>query len=555
MSDLKNKAKNFKNSIVQNGMKTEIRRIQNYIKHKKTVLDEYEEWITLNEPDEKHLEEQKVYKTCLNTKFLIIVPNEEAKENVVNQTYSNYEIKTIKAQEYEENIKNIDADYIIFIDNNVVFMPFTLYEIEKFLEYNECNLIYADNDYLENGKRKYPELKPHYAYDTILSKNYFGNFIILKTKFLKENNEILHDLKEKEYIYDIILRSIEKTNRIMHIDKVLYHKKQEEIQGKTINTTAQIDVIKEHLNRINVQYDSVEEGRFIGQYKINYKIKQNPLISIVIPNMDHIEDLDKAIKSIQKSTYKNYEIIIVENNSKEETLEYYDEISKIYENIKIVKLEISEFNYSKIVNYGVKHSNGEYIVLLNNDIEVITFDWLEQMLMYTQREDVGICGAKLYFPDKSIQHAGVTIGIRGLAGHKYREVNEKDFTSKDSINYVQDLSAVTAACFMVKRSLYNELLGFDEKLAVAFNDVDFCLKVRKAKLLIVYNPFVELYHYESKSRGEDTQSKEKQRRFAKEYELFVKRWKRTIGKGDPYFNINYRLDTDIPTINYNRIKK
>ncbi len=196
---------------------------------------------------------------------------------------------------------------------------------------------------------------------------------------------------------------------------------------------------------------------------------------------------------------------------------------------------------------------GEYVILLNNDIEIISKDWIEQLLMYAQRKDVGICGAKLYFSDRSIQHAGVTIGTRGLAGHRFREIEEKDYHRNDYINIVQNLSAVTAACFMVRKDLYMDLLGFDEKLAVAFNDVDFCLKVRTAKYLIVYNPYVEAYHYESKSRGQDQESEDKRKRFAKEYELFVKRWSKIIAKGDPYYNKNYRLDTDLPKINYNKI--
>ena len=216
-------------------------------------------------------------------------------------------------------------------------------------------------------------------------------------------------------------------------------------------------------------------------------------------------------------------------------------------------MDIRGFNYSKIVNYGVEHSNGKYIVMLNNDIEILTPNWLEEMIMYVQKENVGICGARLYFDDDTIQHAGVTIGIRGLAGHRYREFEKSKFSDKDSISYIQDLSAVTAACFMVKKEDYEKVLGFDEKLAVAFNDVDFCLKIRKLGKYVVYNPFVEAYHYESKSRGEDTENKEKQERFAREYSIFVKRWWKTIGKGDPYFNINYRLDTDIPKINYNKI--
>lgn len=550
MKDLKIKAKNFRQSIKQNGINTEIRRIKNYLKHKRTVLDEYEEWMLLNEPNEKELENQRSYKAVLNTKFTIITSNKDIEKHLENQTYSNYEIKILDIADFYENIKKIDSDYCIFIDENIKLLPFTLYEIAAFIEYNECNLIYADNDYIENEKRVRPEFKPHFAYDNILSKNYFGNFIAVKTKFLKSNKNILKNLNKIEPIYNIILRVVEKTNRIMHIDKVLFSKEKDKI-----NQEEQIKIIEEYLNNKNISYDSVENGKFEGQYKINYSIIGNSKISIVIPNMDHIEDLKIAIDSILKSTYLNYEIIIVENNSKnKETFDYYEEIEKQDSRIKIEKMEINEFNYSKIVNYGVSKSEGEYIVLLNNDIEVITKDWLEQMLMYVQRKGVGMCGAKMYFSDRSIQHAGVTIGIRGLAGHKYREVLEQDFNKNDSINYVQDLSAVTAACCMVSKKLYEKLLGFDEKLAVAFNDVDFCLKVRKEKLLIVYNPFVELYHYESKSRGQDD-TKEKQKRFAKEYELFVKRWRNTIAKGDPYFSLNYRLDTDIPTINYNKIAR
>lgn len=550
MKNLKIKAKNFRQSIKQNGINTEIRRIKNYLKHKRTVLDEYEEWMLLNEPNEKELENQRSYKAVLNTKFTIITSNKDIEKELTNQTYSNYEIKILDIADFYENIKKIDSDYCIFVDENIKLLPFTLYEIAAFIEYNECNLIYADNDYIENEKRVSPEFKPHFAYDNILSKNYFGNFIAVKTKFLKSNKNILKNLNKIEPIYNIILRVVEKTNRIMHIDKVLFSKEKDKI-----NQEEQIKIIEEYLNDKNISYDSVKKGKFEGQYKINYSIIGNPKISIVIPNMDHIEDLKIAIESILKSTYSNYEIIVVENNSKnKETFDYYEEIEKQDSRIKIEKMEINEFNYSKIVNYGVSKSEGEYIVLLNNDIEVITNDWLEQMLMYVQRKGVGMCGAKMYFSDRSIQHAGVTIGIRGLAGHKYREVLEQDFNKNDSINYVQDLSAVTAACCMVSKKLYEKLLGFDEKLAVAFNDVDFCLKVRKEKLLIVYNPFVELYHYESKSRGQDD-TKEKQKRFAKEYELFVKRWRNTIAKGDPYFSLNYRLDTDIPTINYNKIAR
>ena len=545
-NDLKGKAINFYRSTKQNGVKTEIRRIKNYLKYKKTVLDNYEEWKTINEPTEEAMEKQKTFKSFLNDKFVIVVPDEESKGKVSNQTYSNYESKIITPKDYSKLLEE-ESDFCVFVGKDIKLLPFALYEIEKFLEFHDSNLVYADNDYLENGNRVKPDFKPHFAYDTILSKNYFGNFIAVKTKFLKLYPEILNDVNTVEPIYNIILRVMSKTNKIFHIDRVLYSKEKDEV-----NTDEQIKVIEEYLKNSKIEYTQVINGKYEGQYKIDYKIVGNPKISIVIPNMDHTDDLDKAVQSILKSTYTNYEIVIVENNSKkDETFEYYKKIEKQDSRIRVEKMEIKVFNYSAIVNYGVEKSTGEYILLLNNDIEVLTEDWLEQMLMYTQREDVGVCGVKMYFPDRSVQHAGVTIGIRGLAGHKYREVPENEFSKNDGINLLQDVSAVTAACCLIKTSTYKELLGFDEKLAVAFNDVDFCLKVREENLLIVYNPFVELYHFESKSRGQDDTA-EKQKRFAREYGLFVKRWQRIIGKGDPYFNKNYRLDTDIPTINYNR---
>ena len=547
ISNLKSVLRYIKN----NGFKGLYSACINKIRFGKIVLDEYVTWIANNEPNKAELDKQKEYKSCQNLKFEIICnDNQELINSIKQQTYSNYQISVLEKDKVQNIVFNSKSDYIIFIGQNIELMPFTLYELVKSIEYRDSILIYSDNDKLINDKRIEPHFKPGFAIDTIISQNYIDGFIAVKTTFLKVHNEILEKLN-KNMIYDIVLQISEKTRKIEHIQKILYHKTTEQVN---VDIEDEKKIIEKHLQRMNLEYDSIQDGKFKGQYKINYKIKGNPLISLVIPNMDHIEDLEKLLNSLKKSTYSNYEVVIVENNSKnKETFEYYEKISNEDKRIKVVKFEINYFNYSAIVNYGVECSNGEYIVMLNNDIEFITTDWMEQMLMYAQRPDVGICGAKLYFPDRTIQHAGVTIGTRGLAGHRSREISEKDFYREDYINIVQDLSAVTAACFMVRKQLYIDMLGFDEKLAVAFNDVDFCLKVRTAKYLIVYNPFVEAYHYESKSRGEDTENSEKQKRFAKEYELFVKRWSKVIAKGDPYYNRNYRLDTDLPKINYNKI--
>ena len=537
--------------IKNNGFKGLYSTCINKIRFGKVILDEYATWIANNEPNEVELEKQKEYKSCQNLKFEIICnDNQKLINSIEKQTYSNYQISVLEKYKVQNIVSNSKSDYIIFIGQDIELMPFTLYELVKSIEYRDSILIYSDNDKLINNKRIEPHFKPGFARDTIVSQNYIDGFIAVKTTFLKVHNEILENLN-KNIIYDIVLQISEKTRKIEHIPKILYHKTTEQIN---IDTSDEKKIIEKHLQRMNLEYDSIQDGMFKGQYKINYKIQGNPLISLVVPNMDHIDDLEKLLNSLKKSTYSNYEVVIVENNSKnKETFEYYEKITHEDKRIKVVKFEINYFNYSAIVNYGVEHSNGEYIVMVNNDIEFITPDWMEQLLMYAQRPDVGICGAKLYFPDRTIQHAGVTIGTRGLAGHRNREISEKDFFRDDYINIVQDLSAVTAACFMVRKQLYIDMLGFDEKLAVAFNDVDFCLKVRAAKYLIVYNPFVEAYHYESKSRGEDTENSEKQKRFAREYELFVKRWSKVIAKGDPYYNKNYRLDTDLPKINYNKI--
>ena len=537
--------------IKNNGFKGLYSTCINKIRFGKIILDEYATWIANNEPSNEELEKQKEYKSCQNLKFEIICnDNENLIKSIEEQTYTKYQISVLEKDNIKNIIDNSNSDYIVFIGKDIELMPFTLYELVKSIEYRDSILIYSDNDKMINGQRIKPHFKPGFARDTIISQNYIGRFIAVKTTFLKIHKEMLENLN-KDIIYDILLQVSEKTRKIEHIQKILYHETEENMN---IDIADEKKIIEKHLKRMNLEYDNIQDGRFKGQYKINYKIKGNPLISLVIPNMDHIEDLDKLLKSLENSTYSNYEAIIVENNSKnKETFEYYDKIIQKDKRIKVFKYDINYFNYSAIVNYGVECSNGEYIVMLNNDIEFITTDWMEQMLMYAQRPDVGICGAKLYFPDKTIQHAGVTIGTRGLAGHRNREISEKDFKKDDYINIVQDLSAVTAACFMTRKQLYIDMLGFDENLAVAFNDVDFCLKVRTAKYLIVYNPFVEAYHYESKSRGEDTENSEKQKRFSKEYELFVKRWSKVIAKGDPYYNRNYRLDTDLPKINYNKI--
>ena len=345
--------------------------------------------------------------------------------------------------------------------------------------------------------------------------------------------------------YDFIFRCVEQAKEICHIPEVLYHWRTHKAStadnpaSKMYAFDAGKRAIEGNLERSGVK-GVVSHTKDLGFYQVEYPVKGNPLISILIPNKDQKDSLKKCLDSVfEKSTYTNYEIIIIENNSVEdETFAYYKELEK-KSNVKIVTWE-GEFNYSAINNFGEKEANGDYLLFLNNDVEVINSSWMEEMLGNCQRKEVGIVGAKLYYPDDTIQHAGTIIGIGGIAGHAFLNMprSRTGYLHKASIQ--MDLSAVTAACMMMKKDVFDKLGGFEEKLTVAFNDVDLCLRTVEAGYLVVYNPRVELYHYESKSRGlEDNE--EKVRRFQGEIEFMRTRWIRILKNGDPNYNKNLTL--------------
>lgn len=298
--------------------------------------------------------------------------------------------------------------------------------------------------------------------------------------------------------------------------------------------------VEEHYIRMGIPA-KVEHSNFYGMFRTKYCWQEQPLISIVIPNKDHIEDLKKCMDSIEeKSAYRNFEFVIVENNSTEEaTFQYYKELEQ-RENVTVAYYD-GHFNFSRINNFGVQYAKGEYLLLLNNDTEMIDGSCLEELLGYCMREDVGIVGAKLCYQDDTIQHAGVVIGFGGVAGHAFIESSRFDTGYMGRIMCAQDYSAVTAACMMTKKSVFHAAGGMTEALEVAFNDIDYCLKVRALGKLVVYNPYAELYHYESKSRGlEDTP--EKVERFNREVAAFNERWEQVLEAGDPYYNPNLTLD-------------
>ncbi|MGN1299287.1 MAG: glycosyltransferase [Candidatus Scatovivens sp.] len=494
-----------------------------YIKYFKKLIDSLLNQIDLNY-------EVIVINGC-NKKRKII---EDLCDKNKNFTNLNINKNSVNIQEINKYTK---GRYCIFLRENIILSKECLYEINKIIEKNaNVDFIYSDNDYINILlKNRYnPFFKPDFSPDTLRSFNYIGNFFVVKKDIVLKIKNI-----NLENIYDIIFKCTESSKCIEHVKKILYHSL--ELEENT-NVTDKI-AIKNQIDRLGLN-GNVRNGYITNTYKIDYKLVKMPLVSIIIPNKDEIEILHKCINSIlEKTTYNNYEIIIIENNSEDEkTFEYYE---KLKENKKIKILEYKEkgFNYSKIINYGVKQAKGEYIIQLNNDTEIITKNWIEQMISYVQREDIGAVGVKLLYPDKTVQHSGTILGLGGIAGHACANLRrfEKGYFFRNIT--IQNVSAVTGACMMCKKSIYYEVNFMNEDLSVAFNDVDFCMKIRKLNKLIIYTPFVELIHYESKTRGEEN-TPAKIERFNDEIDRFTSIWKNELKEGDPYYNKNLDLKNE-----------
>lgn len=450
-----------------------------------------------------------------------------------------------------ECLKMATGDYIALFDHDDILEPTVLFEYMKVICEQNADFIYCDEDkFNEFGGELYDaNYKPDFAIDNLRSNNYICHFTVFDKSLIKKSGAFRKEFDGSQD-HDLILRLTEQAKNIVHIPKVLYHWRVSNASvasdpyAKPYTIEAGKKAVAQHLERSGLKGKVESTLIHPNIYRIKYDIIGNPLVSIIIPNYNHVEELSRCIDSIiNKSTYKNYEIIIVENNSDEETFKYYDTLKK-YDNITVVVYKTeNEFNYSAINNYGVRFAKGEHYILLNNDIEIITPEWIEEMLMYSQRDDVGAVGAMLYYPNDTIQHAGVTLGVLTLAGHNFKHSPRGNCGYFGRAGYQHNVSAVTAACLMLPAKVYKEVNGLDESFAVSFNDIDFCMRIRQAGHLIVFTPFAELYHYESISRGDD-ESPEKRTRFVSEVERFQKRWKKELEAGDPYYNPNLTLDRE-----------
>lgn len=480
--------------------------------------------------------------------------NEELAREVSHATTQDERIIEIKLTENRGISENTNAgidvargDFISFFDHDDVIEPNLLFSYAEAINtHNDIDLLYCDEDKLmPDGTLAQPYFKPDFDLELLRNNNYVCHMLTIRKSLL---DQLPSNTKEFDGAQDhnMTLQVVEKARRVHHVPAVLYHWRICEnstaanADNKPYASQAGIRAVSAHLKRMGIKGE-VTLSRRPFTYKVTYAVPENhPLVSIVIPTKDQVAILDTCLSSIfEKSTYDNFEVILIENNSTEpETFNYYERIGSIYgERVSVIRWE-HEFNFSKLMNFGAAAAKGDYLLLLNNDTEVISPNWIETMLGICSQADVGIVGAKLYFPDETIQHAGLTL-TGGVAGHLGHDLPRNDWGYFALLDAQRELSAVTAACMMTKRSTFEKAGGFTEELQVAFNDVDYCLKVRELGERVIFTPEAELYHYESISRGQDTVNPEKQIRFHKEVAYMNYHWARYYVEGDPYTNPNF----------------
>lgn len=547
---------------------------------------DYDTWLRIMRVSRQELFKQRKTKFSYAPKFSVVVPlyHTPAKflkdlvRSMMYQSYANWELclvnaspedvhltsllenwamrdKRIRVIRLEKNLgiaKNTNAgieastgEFIAFLDHDDFLEPDALFcYVDALNKDKTIDVFYSDEDKTDEYAAHYfyPHFKSDFNIDLLHANNYMCHFLAVR-KSLVDTVGGLNEKFDGAQDYDFVLRLTENTKKIYHCPRILYHWRCSN-QSTAASQGNKMYAIHAGKAALNAHYKRIgwnaraQEGAVDGWYQTKFTLKEEPLVSILIPNKDHTDDLDVCLNSFfERADYQNYEFIIIENNSVlPETFAYYEKIEKEHDNVKVVYWEAG-FNYSAINNFGFKFAKGDYIMLLNNDVELITPDIFQSMLGFCMRPEVGIVGAKLLYNDHTVQHAGVLVGAGGLADHVFKGIHEDDPGYMGRAISSQDVSAVTAACLLVKRSVYEEVGGLEEEFQVAFNDVDFCLKVRKAGYLIVYDADVKLFHYESKSRGmEDTT--ERFIRFGNEMMLLNSKWDILSTFVDPYYNPN-----------------
>lgn len=571
------------------------------IKYKERERAAMERYGTASFPDEERRRQEQETVFPHMVKFSILVPLYNTPQefltamldSVINQTYGNWELcladgsddahnyvgqvcleyqkedkgrtggkERIVYKKLEKNegiagntnrcLAMATGEYIGLFDHDDIIHPSVLFEYAKVINEQGADYIYCDETTFKNNdinKMLTMHFKPDYAIDNLRANNYICHFSVFY-RHLLDGNELFRTKFDGSQDHDMILRLTDKAKKVVHVPKLMYYWRSHAgsvasgIQAKTYAVDAAKGAVADHLRKHGFEHFKITSTRaFETIFKISYQIIGNPKISIIIANKDHEPDLRRCITSIlEKSTYDNFEIIVVENNSETAEIQKYYEELKENEKVKVITYQ-GAFNYSAINNLGASKAEGEYLLLLNNDTQVITVNWMEELLMYAQRNDVGAVGAKLYYGDKTIQHAGVVLGLGAhrTAGHSHYMQHRENLGYMGRLCYTQNVSAVTGACLMVSKALFEKAGGLEESFAVSLNDVDFCIKLREMGYLNVFTPFAELYHFESASRGLDDKG-EKAERYNEESARFREKWKEVLAKGDPYYNPNFSLD-------------
>ncbi len=555
---------------------------------------QYDLWTSNNEPDRAQLMVMRSesmswsYRPKISIVTPVYNPQQydltECIKSVLNQVYDNWELclvdggsdkpyvrKTIDRYVAKDNrIKSAilsrnlgiagnsnealmlaTGEYVALLDHDDMLAPFALYEVvRRFNEDPSVDFFYSDEDKVpaESWKRYAPFFKPDWSPDTFLSYNYLCHFAVIR-KAIIEKAGGFREGYDGAQDYDLFLRVVQNTNNIRRISKVLYHWRAtkgsaaSELLAKPYALDAAKRALAGYLKERGVDAE-VSDGLFPTSYRVRYKLQPSQKVSIIIPTKDNVHLLRKCVTSIlEKTSYQDYEIVVVDNQSKEkETLEYLESLRK---RVRIISYD-KPFNFSAINNFAARSTDAGILLFLNNDTEVIGSEWLSAMIEFAQREDVGAVGAKLYYPNDTIQHAGVIVGLRGLAAHAHKDFPRASSGYYGRLKVIQNLSAVTAACMMMRRKVFEEVGGFEERLSHAFNDIDLCLKIRDRGYLIVYTPYAELYHYDSASGAskghEENPTPEGKERFAMEKEFMKSKWKDVLAAGDPYYNPNLTLE-------------
>jgi GT2 family glycosyltransferase len=543
----------------------------------------YQLWITRNEPDEAEIDHQTQIKFSYEPLISIVTPTYNTPEeflidmleSVLKQTYAKWELCLADGASQKNHVKDIletysrknrrikvkflsenkgivgnsnealaltTGEFIGLLDHDDILAPFALFEVVKHINDSvQVDYLYSDEDKIsQDGLIRFaPHFKPDWSPDTLRSMNYPTHFSVFRKSLLDQIGGFREGFDGSQD-YDLILRASEKANKIVHIPKVLYHWRVHErstatnILSKGYAYDSAKKALQEHLNRTRLQ-GNVEGAELLGFYKVTYLIKKSPTVSIIIPNTNPVNNLERCVISIlKKSHYRNFEILIVESESRKKEAWILHKKLAVTDRLRIVEWKQS-VSYSAIYNFALNYAKGEMLLFLHNDTRVITADWLERMLEHAIRKEVGTVGAKLYYSDYTIQHAGLIIGLCGPVGHAYKSFPGNSNGYMGRLKIIQNVSAVTAACLMIRKDVFQEVGGFDDRFRFTFYDADLCVKIREKGYVIVWTPYAEFYHYESKTE-KNADTLEKPMKFEWEKALFQQKWKEVIERGDPYYN-------------------